>query len=131
MSKLEIFYFIILFKCSLTLFFWDIHQFVFLTWIHVRNLSFSVQALIIDYMIIFNSFTWNENFSSVCSNRGEISARFTVMKFLHIIVILFLHRCRLTWEMKSHHGLTSRNFNPGWNFPPCNPPLRWICENNL
>ena len=131
MSKLEIFYFIILFKCSLTLFFWDIHQFVFLTWILVRNLSFSVQALIIDYMIIFNSFTWNENFTSVCSNRREISARFTVMKFLHIIVILFLHRCRLTWEMKSHHGLTSRNFNPGWNFPPYNPPLRWICENNL
>ena len=64
-------------------------------------------------------------FSSVCSNRGEISARFTVMKFLHTIVILFLHCCRLTCEMKSHHGLTSWNFNPGWNSPPYNPPLRW------
>ena len=31
-------------KRSLTLLCWDIHQFVFLTWIHVRNLSFSVLA---------------------------------------------------------------------------------------
>ena len=64
-------------------------------------------------------------FSSVCSNRGEISDRFTVMKFLYIIVILFLHCCRLTCEMKSHHRLTSSNFNPGWNSPPYNPPLGW------
>ena len=83
-------------------------------------------------MIIFNSLTWNENFSSFCSNRRDISARFTVMKFSHIIVILFLHCCRLTWEMKSHQGLTSWNFNLGWNSPPYNWPLRcltgfWMC----
>ena len=68
-------------------------------------------ALIIDYMIIFNLFTWNENFSSVCSNRGEISAQFTKMKLSHIIVIQFLHCCPLTCKMKSHHSVTSWNFN--------------------
>ena len=46
-------------------------------------------------MIIFNLFTWNENFSSVCC--GKIFARFTVMNVLHIIVILFLHCCRLPY----------------------------------
>ena len=35
---------IIPFKFSLTLFCWDIHQFVFLTWIHVHSLSFSASA---------------------------------------------------------------------------------------
>ena len=32
------------------------------------------------------------------------------MKFLNIIVILFLHCFRLPCEMKSHHGLLSWNF---------------------
>ena len=44
MSKPKILCFIVPFKSSLTLFCWDIHQFAFLTWIHVRNLSFSVQT---------------------------------------------------------------------------------------
>ena len=68
-------------------------------------------------MIFFDSFTWNENFSLVCSKRDEISGRLTVMKFLHIFVILFLFCCRLTCEMKSHHGLTSWNFSLGWKYP--------------
>ena len=38
MSKLYIFYFIISFKPSLTLLYWDIQQFVFLSWIHLNNL---------------------------------------------------------------------------------------------
>ena len=64
-------------------------------------------------------FTWDEHFSSLCSNRGEISALFAVMKFLHIIIILFLYCCRLAWELKSyHHGLTAWNFTTGWNCPP-------------
>ena len=64
-------------------------------------------------------FTWDEHFSSLCSNRGEISARFAGMKFLHIIIILFLYCCRLAWELKSyHHGLTTWNFTTGWNCPP-------------
>ena len=62
-------------------------------------------------------FTWNKNFASVCSNRGEVSARFIVMKFLHIIVILFLHWCHLPCEMKSHHGVMRWNFIPGLKFP--------------
>ena len=38
MSRFYIFYFIILFKPSSTLLYWDIQQFVFLTWIHLHNL---------------------------------------------------------------------------------------------
>ena len=53
------------------------------------------------------------------------------MKFLHKIVILFLHCCRLTCEMKSHHGLTSWNFKQGWNSPPYNLSLRWSFFVNL
>ena len=49
-------------------------QSVFLTWIQAHNLSFSIQAgfnyrlhdyFQLVYMIIFNSFTWHENFRSV------------------------------------------------------------------
>ena len=47
-------------------------------------------ALLINHTIIFNSCTWYENFSWVFLNRGEISARFAVVKFLYIIVILLL-----------------------------------------
>ena len=50
-------------------------------------------------------------FSSVCSNRGEISAQFTKIKLLHIIAIQFLHCCPLTCKMKSHHNVPSWNFN--------------------
>ena len=35
------------------------------------------------------------------------------MRFLNIIVILFLNCCRLPCEMKSHHCLMSWNFIPG------------------
>ena len=76
---------------------------------------------IIDYMIFFNSFTCNENFSLVCSKRDGISSRLTMMTFLHIFVILFLFCCHLTCEMKSHHGLTSWNFSLGWKYPRYHP----------
>lgn len=62
------------------------------------------RSLIINYMIIFNWFAWNENFSSVFSDHGEVSARFTVMKVLHIIVIVFLNRCCLTCKGRSYHS---------------------------
>ena len=39
--------------------------------------------------------------------RGEIYAWFTVMKFLHIMVILLLHFSRLSCEIKSHQDLMS------------------------
>ena len=89
------------------------HQFVFLTWIHVHNLSFSVQAgfnyRLHDY---FELVYMEWNLSLVFSNRGKISARFTVMKFFRIIVFLFLQCCCLTCETKyNHHGLTAWNFN--------------------
>ena len=77
-------------------------------------LSFSVGLhLIVDGMIIFNSFTWNENFSSAFLKHGEILAGFTLMKFLYIIVILFLYCYRLTCDLKCHHGLKSWNFSFG------------------
>ena len=59
-------------------------------------------TLTIDQISIFNSFTWNENFSSVYSNRGEISAQFMMLKFLHIIVILLLHCCCLPCEIPAN-----------------------------
>ena len=88
----------------------------------MRNLSYfqTRLALIIDYMIIFNSYTRVENFCLVYLNRGEISARLTVMNFLQI-VILFLHCCRLTCKMKSHHCLTNWNFSLGWKYPFTQP----------
>ena len=52
-------------------------------------------------MIIFNLFACNENFSLVCSNHAEISARFTLMKFLPIIVILLLLSLRMRDEISS------------------------------
>ena len=112
---------------GLTLFCSYIYQFGLLTWMHVRKVTYHFQSglvLTIDYMIIFNSFTWNENFSSVCSNRGKISAWFIVMKVFHIIVILFLHFPHLTCEMKSHHGLISWNFSPVWK-SSYDQPLKW------
>ena len=45
----------------------------------------------------------------------HFSSVYTMIKSLHIIIILFLHCCRLTWEMKSHHGLRRWNFNQIWN----------------
>ena len=38
------------------------------------------------------------------------------MKFLNVIVILFLHCYRLRWEMKPHHGLMRWNFIPDLKF---------------
>ena len=64
------------------------------------------KTLIIDYMIVFNSLIWNENFSSVFSDHGEISSRFILLKALHIIVIVFLYQCRLTYKVKFDYGLT-------------------------
>ena len=125
MSKLWIFNFVISFKPSLTLFSWDIHQFVFVLEFTCAIYHFqSKLAFIIDYMIILNLFSCGENFNSVCSNRAEISARFTVVKFLPIIVILLLLSLSVRDEI-SYHGLTTWNFNPGWNCPTDNPSLRW------
>ena len=38
-------------------------------------------------------------------NRDEISARFTVIKFWYVMVILFLHCYHLSCETESHYGL--------------------------
>ena len=75
-------------------------------------------------MIIFNAFTCNQNFSMVCSNRGEILARFTLMNFLHITVILCLHCSRLTFEMTSRQSLMSWDFSTGWKIP-YSQSLKW------
>ena len=100
MSKLWIF--VISFKPSLTLFSWDIHQFVFVLEFTCAIYHFqSKLAFIIDYMIILNLFSCGENFNSVCSNRAEISARFTVVKFLPIIVILLLLSLSVRDEISS------------------------------
>ena len=102
MSKLWIFNFVISFKPSLTLFSWDIHQFVFVLEFTCAIYHFqSKLAFIIDYMIILNLFSCGENFNSVCSNRAEISARFTVVKFLPIIVILLLLSLSVRDEISS------------------------------
>ena len=81
----------------------------------MRNVSFSVRAG------FNNSIIWL--FSThlhgikilwwVCSNRGEISARFTLIKLLHIIVVLVLHYRLLTCESKSHHDLKKLKFQLG------------------
>ena len=52
------------------------------------------------------------------------------MKFLNIIVILFLYCCRLTCEMKCHHGLMSWNFVTGLRSWYKQPLRRSFCENN-
>ena len=63
----------------------------------------------------FSSFAWAEIFGSVFSNRGEVSTWSTVMKCLHIILILFVHCFYLSCEMKSyHHSLTSCNIGSGF-----------------
>ena len=80
----------------------------------------------ITWLFSSSVFTWNESVSSVCSSRGWISARFIMIKFLNIIVILFLHFCCLPWEIESHHGSMSWNFIPGlksWY----KQPLWWSC----
>ena len=119
MNNLWILYFIIPSKSSLTLFCWDIHQFVFLIWIQVRNLSFSAH--------LFTSLFWTR------LHRIKTSVWFaqTVVSSVYHDEIFasnsnfFFTFCRLTCETKSHHSLTSRNFNLGWNSPPYNPPLIW------
>ena len=60
----------------------------------------SRRAVVIDYIIIFSSFTWNKNFSSVCSNCREILAWFTMMKLLHIIAIVFFFFQLLSLNMQ-------------------------------
>ena len=48
-------------------------------------------------------------------NRGEVSTWSTVMKCLHIILILFVHCFYLSCEIKSyHHSLTSCNIGSGF-----------------
>ena len=64
-------------------------------------------------MTIFNWFTWNENFKSICWIRGEILAWFTVRNFLHVIIILFLCGRCLICKMKSQ---AKWNFNWGSAF---------------
>ena len=63
------------------------------------------------YRSIFNSFTCNENFSSVCSNHTEISAQFTVMKFLPVIVILLLSSLSMRDVFSSSPVDIRRRFN--------------------
>ena len=90
-------YFIFPFKSCLSLFCWAMHYFLFLTITIFRGYVYTVNhfqprlTLFIDYMIILNSITCDENISWGCSNHRQISARLTVIKFLHIFVILFLH----------------------------------------
>ena len=48
----------------------------------------------------------HEQFSLVSSNHGEISARFAVMKFFKIIIILFLQCFPLSCEIKSPQGFS-------------------------
>ena len=47
-------------------------------------------------------------------NRGEVSTWSTVMKCLHIILILFVHCFYLLCEIKSYHSLTSCNIISGF-----------------
>ena len=83
------------FKYCLIFFCWDIHHCVLLTIQIFREhacLVYHFQPGLFfnqshDY---FQLVYMGWKFQLVFSNRGEISARFTVMKFLHIIVILFL-----------------------------------------
>ena len=49
----------------------------------------SGMAFFINCMIIFKCFIWDESFSLVSSNRDEVFSRFTVMKFLPVIVMSF------------------------------------------
>ena len=63
--------------------------------------------------------------------RGEIYAWFTVMKFLHIMVILFLHFSCLSCEIKSHQDLMSWTFCPGWKSPYKHPRRLRFLVNRL
>ena len=46
----------------------------------------------------FNLFTWDQNFYLLCFNHDEISIYFTIMKFLYLIVIPFLHCFHLSCQ---------------------------------
>ena len=77
MSKIWIFYFIISFKPSLTLFSRDIHQFVFLTWIHLCNLSFSDRAgfnywLNVYFQLIYMKWKFQLGFFKPCGNFSSV-----------------------------------------------------------
>ena len=69
---------------------------------------------LLDYFKLVNM-EWN--FRSVCSNLDEILALFTLVKFLHVIVILFLYCFRLSFKVKPHLGFRRLNFRPGRKLP--------------
>ena len=89
----------------LTLFSWDIHQFVFLTWIHLRNLLLHdyFQPVCTEWKLLVGLFTPWWHFSSVYRDKIFAYNRNSFFTFWHV-----------WWNLK-----------PGWNSPPYNPPLRW------
>ena len=65
-----------------------------LSWLRLSIIIFDCKSFTrltradsIDNMTIYNSFIWVENFYSLYSNRGEISVRFAVGKFLRFSFI--------------------------------------------
>ena len=92
-------------KSSLTLFCWDIHRFISLIWIQVHNLSFSAH---LHGYFHFVYIEWNLQVGLL----KPWWVLCTVMKFLHIIVILFLHLCDLTCKAKSHHEILHHIIQP-------------------
>ena len=69
-----------------------------------KELSFSARAGVIYRLHDYFQLVY---MNSVCPIRGEISARFSMTKFLYVIVIPFLHCFHLYCKKKSHYGLTS------------------------
>ena len=64
-------------KPSLTLFSWDIHQFVFLTWTHLCNLSFSVQAgfnyrLHDSFQLVYMQWKFQFDLFKLCGNFSSV-----------------------------------------------------------
>ena len=77
-------------------------------------LSFSVRAGVIYWLQDYFQLVYiGSNFNSVCPIREKISARFSMMKLLHVIVIPFLHCFHLSCKKKSYNGLAIKNFSPG------------------
>ena len=75
------------------MFYWDIYQFVFLREYTCEIYRFQPGlALIIDYMIIFSWFILKENFTAVCSNRGEFNSGYpdTIFEFDRNSIFLLL-----------------------------------------
>ena len=65
-------------------------------------------------MIIFNSLTCDVNFSSIYSNRVEISAWFAVMKLLHILNITKFQFYKIFAYHARWNFIASSDSNPGW-----------------